>query len=135
MTTDTARADGLDRLKSTRGSNRGVVTKLIKESESILNEEILTELLDENRKTLECLDEDILKQLKMEDIDEEINKAADHLARILSIKRKITKKLSSKTGTDERGEHENDRPFRPSSRLLDMHGRETVRLLGPDWLF
>ena len=39
MTTDTARGDGLDRLKSTRGSNRGVVTKLIKESESRLNEE------------------------------------------------------------------------------------------------
>ena len=96
MTTDTARGDGLDRLKSTLGSNRGVVTKLIKESESILNEEILTEddieqleiiceLLDEKRKTLECLDEYILKQLKIEDIDKEINEAADHWVQILSI--------------------------------------------------
>ena len=60
---------------------------MIQESESILNVEILTEddferletireLLDEKRKTLECLDEDILKQLKIEDIDEEINNEA-----------------------------------------------------------
>ena len=88
MTTDTARSDRLDRLKSTCGSNRGAVTELIKESESILNEEILTEdeferleticeLLDEKRKTLECLDDDILeKQEKIEGIDEEINEAA-----------------------------------------------------------
>ena len=146
MTTDTARGDGLDRLKSTRGSNRGVVTKLIKESESILNAEILTEddfdrseticePLDEKRKTLECLDEDILKQVKIEDIDEEINEAADHLARILSIKRKITKKLSSKTGTDVRGEHETDRPVRPSPRLLDRHERETVEPFRPRLAF
>ena len=144
MTTDTARGDRLDPLKSTRGSNRGVVTKLIKESESILNEEILTEddferfeiiceLLDEKRKTLECLDEDILKRVKIKDIDEEMNEAADHLARILSIKRKITRKPSSNTGTDVRGEHETHRPVRPSSpRLLNMHERETV---GLDWLF
>ena len=132
MTTDTARGDGLDRLKSTRGSNRGVVIKLIKESESILNEEIITEddferlqticeLLDKKLKTLECLDNDILNQVKIEDIDEESNEAADHLARILSIKLKITKKLSLKTEADVRGEHETDRPVRPSPRLLDMH--------------
>ena len=57
---------------------------------------------------------------------------ADHLARIFSIKRKITKKLSSKTGTDLRGQHETVRPVRPSSpRLLDMHGSETVRPFRP----
>ena len=76
-----------------------------------------------------------MKQLKIEDIDEEINEAADHLARILSIKRKITKKLSSKTGTDVRGEHETDRPVRPSPRLLDRHERETVRPFRPRLAF
>ena len=144
MTTDTARGDGPDRLKSTRGSSRGIVTRLIKESESILNEEILTEddferletvcgLLDEKRKTLECLDNDISKQVKIEDIDEEINEAADHLARILSIKRKISKKLSSKT-----------EPMcvanmmkltgRPDC-LICMHGSETVRPFRPRLAF
>ena len=34
--------------------------------------------------------------------------------------------LTRKTGTDVCGEHETDRPVRPSSRLLDRHERETV---------
>ena len=58
------------------------------------------------------------------------------MAWILGTKRKITKskKLNSKTGTDVRGEHETDRPVRPSSRLLNRRERENV---GPfnseDW--
>ena len=82
--------------------------------------ETISELLDKNLKTLECLDNDILKQVKIEDIDEESNEDADHLGWILSIKLKITKKLSLKTGADVRGEHETDRPVRPSPRLLDI---------------
>ena len=142
MTMDTARGNGLDGL--TRGSNRGLVIKLIKESESILNEEILTEddfgrleticeLLDEKWKTLGYFD-DILKQVKIEDTDEEIIEAADHLARILSINVRSQRNSARTLELMCVANMKLIGLFGP--RLLDMHGgRESVRPVRPRLAF
>ena len=100
--------DMLARLKAVRAGNRGVITKLSKESEYILKAEDVDEgrlqtisgLLDEKLRLIKDLDAQVLNLCELDDIVPEIEEADEVISRTLDIQRhirnKITKKPTSK---------------------------------------
>lgn len=69
--------ENLARIRAIRGGNRGVITKLINETEVLLKEEILnrgrlktiTDLLEEKLKIVKALDEKVVENCEVNDIE------------------------------------------------------------------
>ena len=93
--------ENLERLRARRGSHRGVCTKLQKEADELVlqdfNEnddtvnrcEIIQSMLEEKRRLLEKIDEEILALCDVKDIPAEIEEPADVVARILNTTTKL----------------------------------------------
>ena len=77
--------ENLARIRAIRGGNRGVITKLINETEVLLKEEILnqgrlktiTDLLEEKLKIVKALDEKVVENCEVNDIEIEIEESDD----------------------------------------------------------
>ena len=95
----------LSRLRAVRGGNRAVITKLINETSTILEEEqpnkrrlqTINELLDEKTRIVKELDEKIVELTDVGDIPGEIEEAADLNSRILDIQREVKDVLDKAT--------------------------------------
>lgn len=98
--------ENLARIRAIRGGNRGVITKLINETEVLLKEEILnrgrlktiTDLLEEKLKIVKALDEKVVENCEVNDI--EIEESDDLISRVLDTKRHILEKTSEETTTE-----------------------------------
>ena len=95
-------SENLDRLKTVRGSHRGVVTKLTKEkkkkklaaTEPLTTEQIdrltvIRQQLNAKEQTLQTLNRDILNLCSLEEIETEANDAETVVAKIMDYKRRI----------------------------------------------
>ena len=90
--------DNLTRIRAVRAGNRGVVTKLIKEAECLIEEQNETNLgrmqtictiLNDKMGLLKELDEKILNACELEEIEDEVEEADMIMSRIMDIKRII----------------------------------------------
>ena len=93
--------ENLERLRARRGGHRGVCTKLQKEAAELvlqaINEdddtinrcEIIQSMLEEKRRLLEKIDEEILALCDVKDIPAEIEESAEVVARILNTTTKL----------------------------------------------
>jgi hypothetical protein len=91
----------LERLRAKRGGHRGVCTKLQKEAEELVLQpfdkngdivnrcEMIQGMLEEKRKLLETIDEEILALCDVKDISTEIEESAEIVARILKATTKL----------------------------------------------
>jgi len=93
-------SESLDRLNTVRGSHRGVVTKLSRETDTLLATEPLTaeqtdrltvikQQLTSKEQTLEVLNRDILNLCTLEEVDTEVNEADTVVAKIMDFRRRI----------------------------------------------
>ena len=93
-------SENLDRLKTVRGSHRGVVTKLTKETDTLAATEPLTteqidrltvirQQLNAKEQTLQTLNRDILNLCSLEEIETEVNDAETVVAKIMDYKCRI----------------------------------------------
>ena len=95
--------ENLERLRAKRGGHRGVCTKLQKEADELVlqafdeNDEIVNRceiiqgMLEEKRKLLERIDEDILALCDVKDIPAEIEESAEVVTRLLKATTKLGK--------------------------------------------
>ena len=92
--------EGLARVVAVRGAHRGVLTKLLRESEEILKNVPIPEesferlrnllgLIQSREKKLESLDENVLSQAKIEEIEYEVEESSLITEKIVEIKRKL----------------------------------------------
>jgi hypothetical protein len=97
----------LERTVAVRRAHRGVLTRLVKEVEELLesstvsNEsyeyerlQILTGLIEAKGKLLESLDENVLVKAKIEDIEYEVNESSLIAEKIIEVRRKINNLLN-----------------------------------------
>ena len=96
--------EGLDRLKTIRGGNRAVVTRLIKESDDILDQggidnssndrlQVILSSLENKMKILDIMDGNILDKVPLEQINMEIDASTEISTKIIATKNKITRIL------------------------------------------
>ena len=87
----------LNRFVAIRGGNRGVVTKLVRESHELLKREqidfqrleVIERQLDVKSKALEELDQSILEICPVEIVPKEIEEAEEIIARVIDCKTRI----------------------------------------------
>ena len=93
-------SETLERLRTVRRSHRGVVTKLTKETDTLLVAEtrateqidrliVIRQQLTTKEQTLQELNRDILNQCSLEDVEGEVNEAETVLAKIMDYRRRI----------------------------------------------
>ena len=96
--------EGLDRLKTIRGGNRAVVTRLIKESDDILDQggiddsrndrlQVILSSLENKMKILDVMDGNILNKVPLDQINMEIDASTEISTKIIASKNKIARKL------------------------------------------
>ena len=96
--------EGLDRLKTIRGGNHAVVTRLIKESDDILDQggidnssndrlQVILSSLENKMKILDIMDGNILDKVPLEQINMEIDASTEISTKIIATKNKITRIL------------------------------------------
>ncbi len=104
--------EGLTRLRAIRRGNRAVVTKSINEVQGLLtmeqwSEESITRLnvlkqhLDSKRNTLNELDAKILNEIKVEDVEKEIEEAEDVVIKITEAREKIERAMRTINTTSQ----------------------------------
>lgn len=92
-------SEKLDRLRATRGGNRGVITKYTKEVIELLKGEpinkdrlrTVNDLLNEKLAVVKKTDEEILEVCDTKDIEHEIEEAEEIYSRVLDVKQAISK--------------------------------------------
>ena len=99
--------EGLARVVAVRGAHRGVLTKLLRESEEILKNVPIPEesferlrnllgVIQSREKKLESLDENVLSQAKIEEIEYEVEESSLITEKIFEIKRKLENVLKKR---------------------------------------
>ena len=112
-----------------RPGNPGL-TRLIRESEDIVHSAPKTEglfdrletiggLLDTKRKTLESLDKDVLRQAKIEDIEQEVEESSVITEKLLEAKRKVNRALKGRVIRKQESPNAEEIQHQPSASTLD----------------
>ncbi len=110
--TKMAENEGLTRLRAIRRGNRAVVTESINEVQGLLtteqwSEESITRLnvlkqhLDSKQNTLNELDPKILNEIKVEDVEKEIEEAEDVVIKITEAREKIERAMRTINATSQ----------------------------------